>query len=228
MSDLHDAFDAWLIRGARDDLPRAVALHASACPGCLQAAGGLRCPGDDRSRSGRAPAARGSPRCRMAVAVASCPRRRGDRRPPGHRRRNRRRRNAPAPAGRARGRRRDADARRGRARWPGRSAGIRNRERDAPAPLRPPRRPTSRRAVDRSAAPRCRIRRWAAVRRSRRRRPRRSRRGRPQRPARGPRPPPPPAPTPSTPTPHRPTPAAQLRTTRTPRRLPDARDAARR
>ncbi len=39
MSDLHDAFDAWLIRGARDDLPRAVALHASACPGCLQAAG---------------------------------------------------------------------------------------------------------------------------------------------------------------------------------------------
>ena len=41
MSDLHDAFDAWLIRGARDDLPRAVALHASACPGCLQAAGAL-------------------------------------------------------------------------------------------------------------------------------------------------------------------------------------------
>ena len=39
MSDLHEAFDAWLTRGARDDLPRAVALHASACPGCLQAAG---------------------------------------------------------------------------------------------------------------------------------------------------------------------------------------------
>jgi hypothetical protein len=41
MSDLHEAFDAWLTRGARDDLPRAVALHASACPGCLQAAGAL-------------------------------------------------------------------------------------------------------------------------------------------------------------------------------------------
>ena len=39
MSDLHDAFDAWLTRGARDDLPRGVALHASACPGCLRAAG---------------------------------------------------------------------------------------------------------------------------------------------------------------------------------------------
>jgi hypothetical protein len=39
MSDLHDAFAAWLTRGARDDLPRAVALHASACPGCLHAAG---------------------------------------------------------------------------------------------------------------------------------------------------------------------------------------------
>jgi hypothetical protein len=39
MSDLHDAFDAWLTRGARDEMPRAVALHASACPGCLRAAG---------------------------------------------------------------------------------------------------------------------------------------------------------------------------------------------
>ena len=39
MSDLHDAFDSWLTRGARDDLPRAVALHASACPGCLRAGG---------------------------------------------------------------------------------------------------------------------------------------------------------------------------------------------
>jgi hypothetical protein len=39
MSDLHEAFDAWLTRGARDDLPRAVALHASACPGCRRAAG---------------------------------------------------------------------------------------------------------------------------------------------------------------------------------------------
>jgi hypothetical protein len=39
MSDLHDAFDAWLTRGARDELPRAVALHASACPGCLRASG---------------------------------------------------------------------------------------------------------------------------------------------------------------------------------------------
>jgi hypothetical protein len=39
MSDLHDAFDSWLTRGARDELPRAVALHASACPGCLRAAG---------------------------------------------------------------------------------------------------------------------------------------------------------------------------------------------
>lgn len=39
MSDLHAAFDAWLTQGARDDLPRAVALHASACPGCLRAAG---------------------------------------------------------------------------------------------------------------------------------------------------------------------------------------------
>jgi hypothetical protein len=41
VSDLHEAFDAWLTGGARDDLPRAVALHASACPGCLQAAGAL-------------------------------------------------------------------------------------------------------------------------------------------------------------------------------------------
>jgi hypothetical protein len=39
MSDLHEAFDTWLTGGARDDLPRAVALHASACPDCLQAAG---------------------------------------------------------------------------------------------------------------------------------------------------------------------------------------------
>jgi hypothetical protein len=39
MSDLHEAFDGWLTRGARDDLPRAVALHASACPGCRRAAG---------------------------------------------------------------------------------------------------------------------------------------------------------------------------------------------
>ena len=39
MSDLHEAFDTWLTRGAKDELPRAVALHASACPGCLRAAG---------------------------------------------------------------------------------------------------------------------------------------------------------------------------------------------
>lgn len=39
MTDLHEAFDTWLTGGARGDLPRAVALHASACPGCLQAAG---------------------------------------------------------------------------------------------------------------------------------------------------------------------------------------------
>jgi hypothetical protein len=39
MTDLHEAFITWLTRGARDELPRAVALHASACPGCRQAAG---------------------------------------------------------------------------------------------------------------------------------------------------------------------------------------------
>jgi hypothetical protein len=39
MSDLHEAFDTWLTGGARDDLPRAVAVHASACPDCLRAAG---------------------------------------------------------------------------------------------------------------------------------------------------------------------------------------------
>jgi hypothetical protein len=41
MTDLHDAFDAWLLGGARDDLPRDVALHASACPACLRSAGAL-------------------------------------------------------------------------------------------------------------------------------------------------------------------------------------------
>ena len=38
MNDLHDAFAAWLLRGAREGLPRDIALHASACPDCLSAA----------------------------------------------------------------------------------------------------------------------------------------------------------------------------------------------
>ena len=41
MSDLHEAFEAWLVRGARDELPRGMAVHASGCPDCLRAAGAL-------------------------------------------------------------------------------------------------------------------------------------------------------------------------------------------
>jgi hypothetical protein len=37
MTELHDAFSAWLVSGALDSLPRDVALHASACPECLRA-----------------------------------------------------------------------------------------------------------------------------------------------------------------------------------------------
>ena len=37
MSDLHETFGGWLVAGARDQLPRDVALHASACPDCLRA-----------------------------------------------------------------------------------------------------------------------------------------------------------------------------------------------
>ena len=36
MKDLHESFRAWLVDGARDGLPRDVALHASACPDCLR------------------------------------------------------------------------------------------------------------------------------------------------------------------------------------------------
>ncbi|MDQ2673156.1 MAG: hypothetical protein M3Y40_00695, partial [Chloroflexota bacterium] len=36
MSDLHDRFRAWLTDGARTDLPRDAALHASACDACLR------------------------------------------------------------------------------------------------------------------------------------------------------------------------------------------------
>lgn len=36
MSDLHDRFAAWLTDGARDDLTRDAALHASACESCLR------------------------------------------------------------------------------------------------------------------------------------------------------------------------------------------------
>jgi hypothetical protein len=36
MSDLHDRFRAWLTDGARADLPRDAALHASACEACLR------------------------------------------------------------------------------------------------------------------------------------------------------------------------------------------------
>lgn len=41
MNDLHNDFDGWLQRGGREELARDVALHASACPGCLRAAGAL-------------------------------------------------------------------------------------------------------------------------------------------------------------------------------------------
>ncbi len=36
MSDLHERFGAWLTDGARADLPRDAALHASACDVCLR------------------------------------------------------------------------------------------------------------------------------------------------------------------------------------------------
>jgi hypothetical protein len=36
MSDLHERFAAWLTDGARADLPRDAALHASACDACLR------------------------------------------------------------------------------------------------------------------------------------------------------------------------------------------------
>jgi hypothetical protein len=39
MMDLHDAFTRWLISGQKSSLPRDVAVHASACPGCLRATG---------------------------------------------------------------------------------------------------------------------------------------------------------------------------------------------
>ena len=38
MTDLHDRFSAWLANGARVDLPRDAALHASACEVCLRRA----------------------------------------------------------------------------------------------------------------------------------------------------------------------------------------------
>lgn len=41
MSDLHDVFTSWLTAGARDELPRGVAVHASGCPGCRRAAGAI-------------------------------------------------------------------------------------------------------------------------------------------------------------------------------------------
>lgn len=37
--DRHEAFTAWLVAGARDALPRDIAVHASACPDCRRAAG---------------------------------------------------------------------------------------------------------------------------------------------------------------------------------------------
>jgi hypothetical protein len=36
VNDLHETFRTWLVAGARDGLPRDVALHASACPDCLR------------------------------------------------------------------------------------------------------------------------------------------------------------------------------------------------
>jgi hypothetical protein len=41
VSDLHETFETWLVRGAREELPRGVALHASACSDCLRAAAAL-------------------------------------------------------------------------------------------------------------------------------------------------------------------------------------------
>ncbi len=38
MSDLHDRFGDWLLDGARVELPRDAALHASACDVCLRRA----------------------------------------------------------------------------------------------------------------------------------------------------------------------------------------------
>ena len=37
--ELHEGFGAWLTDGARDHLPRDIAVHASACPDCLRVAG---------------------------------------------------------------------------------------------------------------------------------------------------------------------------------------------
>jgi len=41
MTDLHDWFRAWLSHGGHGDLPRDVAVHASACDDCLRMADGL-------------------------------------------------------------------------------------------------------------------------------------------------------------------------------------------
>ncbi|HET8777388.1 MAG TPA: hypothetical protein VFN76_06980 [Candidatus Limnocylindria bacterium] len=38
MNELHDDFDAWIAAGAREDLPRDVALHASGCEACQRLA----------------------------------------------------------------------------------------------------------------------------------------------------------------------------------------------
>ncbi len=37
--ELHEGFGAWLTDGARDHLPRDIAVHASVCPDCLRVAG---------------------------------------------------------------------------------------------------------------------------------------------------------------------------------------------
>lgn len=41
MTELHDAFEGWIVGGGRDALPRDVALHASACHECLGAAAAI-------------------------------------------------------------------------------------------------------------------------------------------------------------------------------------------
>ena len=76
MTDLHDAFQGWLLQGARDELPRDVALHASACADCVQATAALDAlasvdPGLAAVPPVRVAAARGIPRGFLPIAAAA-------------------------------------------------------------------------------------------------------------------------------------------------------------
>lgn len=76
MTELHDRFVRWIEDGARDQLPRDLALHASGCPSCLARAAAMDAllavdPGDAPAPPLHAPRAR-RPRRRVLVpALAS-------------------------------------------------------------------------------------------------------------------------------------------------------------